>query len=62
MGVGLSLAAARAVSSFLYGVTATDPGVFLTAAVVLVLVAAAAAFLPARRAVRMNPVMALRLE
>jgi len=54
--------AARQLSSLLYGVTSTDPATMGVAAAVLVVVAACASLLPARRAVRIDPVVALRNE
>jgi ABC-type antimicrobial peptide transport system permease subunit len=54
--------ASRQISSLLYEVTATDPVTIVVAAGVLVLVAMGAAMLPARRAVRIDPVVALRSE
>jgi ABC-type antimicrobial peptide transport system permease subunit len=62
--VGLvgGLAAMRLVSSQLYGVGASDPATFLTTSALLVLVAAAAALLPAVRAARLDPSAALRTE
>jgi putative ABC transport system permease protein len=65
-GLGLGLAGAwaltRTLSGFLYGVTATDAPTFGAVSVVLALVAMTATFLPARRAVRVQPVVALRHE
>ena len=61
-GVGLSLGAARLVTSFLYGMKATDPGTLVASAAVLVLVGVVAAALPARRAATLDPVAALREE
>jgi putative ABC transport system permease protein len=62
IGMAGSLALARAVESLLFGVNATDPLTF--AGVILLLVAAAllACYLPARRAARVNPIVALRYE
>ena len=65
-GVALGLLAAwglnRLVSSQLYGVTANDSLTIAGAAAVLAAVAMLAGYLPARRATRVNPVLALRYE
>jgi putative ABC transport system permease protein len=54
--------ASRAIASFLYGVDATDPATFAAVAGVLLLVAMLASYVPARRALRIDPMMALRSE
>jgi putative ABC transport system permease protein len=54
--------AGRALEAFLYGVTPTDVPAFAAAAVAMVAGALAACILPARRALRMDPVAAMRLE
>ena len=62
IGVLLSLAAGRLVSSLLFGIHATDPRAFGTAAAVLMLTSLCACYAPARRAIRVNPIVALREE
>jgi len=64
MGVGaaLALAGGKAASSMLYGLKPKDPITFAIALVVLAAVAAAASFLPALRASRLDPMAALRDE
>jgi predicted permease len=51
---------ARALSGFLFGVTPADPATYATMVAVLVVVAIASGYLPARRASRIDPVVALR--
>ena len=62
IGAAGSLALARTVQSLLFGLSANDPGTFITAGVVLGVVAAVGSFLPARRASRVDPMVALRCE
>ena len=61
-GIAGALVAARALRSLLFEVSASDPLTYLGVALVLVLVAAAASYLPARRAARTEPNLALRGE
>jgi putative ABC transport system permease protein len=62
LGSGAAFFAARSVSSFLYETHAESPGIFLAAAAVLVGIGLLAALLPARRAVTIDPMQALRTE
>jgi predicted permease len=61
-GVGGALALGRVVASLLYGLKSWDPTTFAGAATVLVLVALAASWIPARRAAGVDPIRALRHE
>jgi ABC-type antimicrobial peptide transport system permease subunit len=60
VGVGLSLAAGTGVSGVLFGISPTDPVTFAAVAAVLLIVALGAALLPATRAAKADPVLALR--
>ena len=51
-----------AISTFLFGVTPGDPVTYAAVAVVLAVVAAAACYIPARRATQVDPLVALRQE
>jgi predicted permease len=62
VGLGLSLAGVRVVRSFLFGVNPMDPATFLAVPGVLLVVTLLAAYLPARRASRVDPVRALKAE
>jgi len=61
-GVIAALCVGRAFSSYLYGVTASDPLTFLAVAMVLAITALLAGYLPARRAASVDPMQALRSE
>ncbi len=66
IGVIIGLAAAagvtRLIRSMLFGVSPTDPWTFGAVAILLLLVALAACYIPARRAMRVDPIVALRWE
>ena len=62
LGIGAAFGLTRLIASFLFGVKAWDPVVFVTVPVILSAVALAAVWLPATRASRLDPMAALRVE
>ena len=62
IGIALALALGRSMSSLLYGLAPHDPATFAAVAMLLAGVAALASYIPARRAMRVDPVVALRYE
>lgn len=62
VGIAIALFAGRIVQGFLYGVTSSDPLALVSVCIVFLAVASFACWLPARRAARVDPVIALRAE
>ena len=62
IGVPIALALTRLASRFLFGLSPTDPSTIVSATLVLLTAAVLAAYLPARRAARVDPMVALRCE
>jgi predicted permease len=62
VGVAVALGLTKAMASFLYGVSAADPFIFFAVTLLLIIVALAACYIPARRAMRVDPMVALRYE
>jgi ABC-type antimicrobial peptide transport system permease subunit len=62
VGIGAAIAATRLVQALLFGVSPTDPAILGAAAAITFSVVLLAAYLPARRASRVDPVIALRAE
>ena len=61
-GVTIALAISRTFAGLLYGVTSTDPGIYVSVCLLLLAIAAVAAYIPARHATRVDPLVALRYE
>jgi len=62
LGVAIALGVSRLLTSVLYDVGAADPFTFLVAPAFLAAVAALAVYVPARRATRVDPIIAIRSE
>jgi len=62
IGIASGLLLTRLLQSFLYGISASDPVTYIGVTVLLIGVALAASFFPARRATRVDPIIALRYE
>ena len=62
IGLGAAFLLTRAIKSLLFGVSPTDPLTFLAISVLLLLTALIASLIPARRATKVDPLVALRSE
>ena len=62
IGLGISIAITGALRTQFYGVTPTDPATYTAVSIVLATIALVACYLPARRAARIDPMIALRDE
>jgi putative ABC transport system permease protein len=61
-GVLVALAATRVMTTLLYGITATDPVTFISICVIIAVIALIASYLPALRATRVDPLVAIRYD
>ena len=62
LGLGGALLLSRSLKTLLYDLSPTDPLAYVAVSLLLLAVAALASYLPARRAARINPIEALRVE
>ena len=62
IGVGAAMGLSQVMETLLFSVSRRDPVTFITVPVALVIVAGLACYLPARRAMRVDPVVALRID
>jgi len=62
LGVATAFALTKAMASLLYGVSASDPFIFFSVVALLIIVSLAACYVPVRRAMRVDPIVALRYE
>jgi len=62
VGLPLAFGFSRLMASLIFGVTSTDPATFFGIPVALLAAAALAIYIPARRAMRIDPIVALRYE
>jgi ABC-type antimicrobial peptide transport system permease subunit len=62
VGIPAAIGLGRLVATQLYGIKANDPSIAVASMIVLIVVAALAGFIPARRASRIDPILALRYE
>ena len=62
IGLAISLGATRIIGSYLYGVTPTDPMTYGVVLLLLLAVACLACYVPARRALKVDPLVAMRQD
>jgi len=62
LGIGIAAALTRVMSAFLFGVDPIDPATYAAVSIILTATALLATYLPARRASRVNPIIALRAD
>ena len=62
VGLALGILASRLLSSFLYGLSALDAFAFIAVTIFMLAVSLVASYIPARRAMRVDPMIALRYE
>jgi ABC-type antimicrobial peptide transport system permease subunit len=62
LGIPLSIAASRTIKAGLFGVNPADPLTLITAVLIMSAALLAGSYIPARRATKINPVVALRYE
>jgi ABC-type antimicrobial peptide transport system permease subunit len=62
LGIGGALIATRSIQSWLFGIERMDPATIVVTAIGLIVVAVAASYLPARRASRVDPLVAMRAD
>jgi len=62
LGLGASMALTRVMTSLLFAVSATDPGTFTVVSLLLIFISVLASYVPARRAAKVDPIVALRSE
>jgi putative ABC transport system permease protein len=60
VGLGITAASSRILTSYLFGLTPSDPRTFVGCALLLCLTTVVASYVPARRAARLDPLVALR--